>query len=290
MLAQPKFQVSNSLEYRLPRPKDLHRKKGVKEESMSLRSSFDLSIQNQAVGLAAPIAELVSDYVGDSIKPFGKADWKEHYKIDVGIEPNPLLQEFRQFWYGPDPIDAAKRVYETHFPPVLRPRWITHLPTNTFACYNLYSIDRYITRLRSCPSSSLKVGLINAPVDKAIEANQKVKIGPSCWLVLRKEAVGKGLKYPDQVQFIKELNIKTTNQYEEEPSAIDLMTVVATMDKMKHSIGNVMSRCQERTEDYEFGDYRTPRQHLIILGGLGKTIGSDDSPKSRFPLALIRRF
>ena len=69
------------------------------------------------------LAEIIKDYFIDIYQIFDAECWRKCYGVDVGKEPI-LSEKFHAFWFGPDPFDPTRRVYETHLPPVLFPRTI----------------------------------------------------------------------------------------------------------------------------------------------------------------------
>ena len=152
---------------------------------------------------------------------FGAQKWMRYFDANV-VDPEPALDPylFYRFWYGPDPIDPTKQVYETHFPPVLRPRVITQGDTSYH--YSLNTLGQLIQHPREGHPSRYFSDTTNA-----LRQHGQTHAGPACWIVMRKEVVARNQLYLEQIQTIKDLNITNGIGYEEESFAIDLATVVS---------------------------------------------------------------
>src|SRR5579872_6322440 len=62
-------------------------------------------------------AGIVASYVLGKENPFGPAEWRRYYGLEL-IDPPKLPTNFYKWWFGPDPLDPKKQCCETHLPPV----------------------------------------------------------------------------------------------------------------------------------------------------------------------------
>ena len=166
------------------------------------------------------LAELIASYVTSNVDCFGAQEWQRYFGTNI-VEPEPELNpdEFYNFWHGPDPIDPTKQVCETHLPPVLRPRLVTD--NDTAYQYSLYALSELIEKPQEGHPSSYDFDT------RVFSQNGRTHAGPSCWVVMRKDVLSRNQPYPQQIEIIRNLNIRTGAGYEEESSAIDLATVVS---------------------------------------------------------------
>ena len=169
------------------------------------------------------VAEIVASYVTGSEDPFGAAEWMKYWAIDVGQEP-ALPKEFGAFWFSPDPIDPTKKVKvcETHLPPIFRPQRIRHIRINSEVAYSFNVLGLLVQNSKEGPSPKF---LAEAEA-MAFSQYGQTEAGPGCWLVMRRGGLAGNFSYPEQIQFIRNLNARTQAQYEETTSAIDLATIV----------------------------------------------------------------
>ena len=175
-------------------------------------------VLNAAATLNKDVCTIVADYV-ISEDCFGAEKWRRYFGVDV-VDPEPAIDpnQFYRFWFGPDPIDPNKKFCETHFPPVLRPRFVTHIDTETSYYYNLITLGQLIQHPQEGYFSRYELDL---------HQFARTITGPSCWIVMRKDLLANGEYYSTQVNAIKHFNVKSKFGYEEETSAIDVSTALS---------------------------------------------------------------
>src|SRR5471030_3244900 len=81
----------------------------------------------EATGMVTDVSALVADYA-IHLDLFGSPEWKRYFNQDVGEEPS-LPDAFWKFWRSPDPVNLGQKVWETHLPPVLRPKFVIDMDT-----------------------------------------------------------------------------------------------------------------------------------------------------------------
>ena len=179
------------------------------------------------------VATKIAEYMSTNQNPFGAAEWKQYFGVDVGPE-TPFEEGFDEWWNGPDPVDVYNRVpkprlvSETHLRPVFAPRFFTetHLRP-VFAPRFFTDIQEKTLHARSLQTLS-HLGLEFFYNSEALEQNRNKKAGPSCWLVMRKGVLEdtRNQSWEVQQEYLKKLNAVTGAGYEEKPSIIDLATVI----------------------------------------------------------------
>lgn len=225
------------------------------------------------VGLCSDVAKVIADYVvGGNESSFGRREWRKYFEVDVGREPELPFKEFYKFWHGPDPIYVTKQICETHLPPILRPRFVTYIPTNTLYPYSLSTMRQFTQDLQAATHPHPLQEDIHPHYSEALLQSERIKAGPACWLVARKGVIARSQSYAKQTQLIKNLNIRTKADYEEEPSIIDLATVATTRYRLtgERYLGDrggieqwlTFSRCKEAVK---YG----PDTYQLVVGGFG---------------------
>ncbi len=187
-----------------------------------LQELIDESQGSQTDPFPREMVDKIAEYVGMHPHPFGAAEWKQYFQVDVGPEPE-FKNGFEAWWNGPDPIDPSKFVYETHLPPILAPQFLSN---------EQGTLPRSLATLE-------KMGLkFDFTIDRRIFQNIEhvAAAEPSHWLVMRKDVLARPQHYvrisrahrswEEQIQYMKDLNAQTTAGYETEPSIIDLATVI----------------------------------------------------------------
>ncbi|HSX37560.1 MAG TPA: hypothetical protein VLE95_01885, partial [Chlamydiales bacterium] len=260
-----------------------------------LQELIDESQGSQTDPFPREMVDKIAEYVGMHPHPFGAAEWKQYFQVDVGPEPE-FKNGFEAWWNGPDPIDPSKFVYETHLPPILAPQFLSNeqgtLP-RSLATLEKMGLKFYGEHHRSF-----------RPIKNHVVAE------PSHWLVMRKDVLarrGNGQRnrsWEKQVQYMKDLNEKKAAGYETEPSMIDLATVIFAhyawtgekyLGDWKGMEGRTtLSYCREYIRAFHMYEIRIP----FAFGGVdncinGKisvfvTYGRDNS--SVTGIAAVRKF
>lgn len=157
--------------------------------------------------------DLIPIILSYMVEVFGSKEWQKIFGVDVGPVPE-LPNSFFKFWYGPDPIYKDKEVWETHLPPVFRPKNVTY--NGKKQPYNLRLLSKIANKAKGGNQSRCSDSL---PYNQ----HKKNKAGPACFIVMRNDDVlGRGLSYDDQIKMISNLNA----EYELSPTMLDLATVV----------------------------------------------------------------
>lgn len=247
------------------------------------------------------VAGIVKDYFIDIFQLFDAQCWRKCYGVDVGKEPI-LSEKFHAFWFGLDPIDRTKRVYETHLPPVLLPKTINSKPFN-LATLKKYALDPLV----GFYVAEGKVFYCAKNILKKLE-KQEVTTSPY-WLVMRKGVRGRGLNYPEQTQLIEDINRSKNSNYEKEPSLVPIATVLLTRHTLtsERHLGDssgmegraTYSRCIEVSEEssgvvYRFvvGRFQSTVQmtgrtvHRLMIGA----IPEQTYTPSYFGIAALEKF
>ena len=173
------------------------------------------------------VINLIVDYVGTTPYFFGKEEWKKYFGADVSNDKKGILdsKEFKDFWYGPDPIDSTKKVYETHIEPVFCPNSFS-INQDSFA-YCINSLGDLIKE----PTSGHFTAIYNYD-SVVLDQHGTTSVKEACWMVMRKDVFAKHMIYSDQVNAINALNIKSGINYEKEPGLIDIATIIAVQQVM----------------------------------------------------------
>lgn len=180
----------------------------------ALASEIDQSIpnpDNPALGFSDP-AKIVAQYMVTNKNPFGAAEWKQYFGVDVGPE-TPLSAEFYQWWNGPDPLDVyndvpnPKPAYETHLTPIFAPQFFPDLQMSR----SIPALERLGLRLAHT---------LNHENYSGFQADS------SGWLVMRKNVLMKNKSWEYHQNAIRKLNEKTKAGYKEDPSIVDIATVI----------------------------------------------------------------
>jgi hypothetical protein len=245
--------------------------------------------------LLPDVADLVADFLVSQQDPFGAAEWKKYAKVDPGPEI-PFSRDFAPFWNGPDPVDLAdgvpnpRLVSETHLPPVFAPRFFSY--DTTLFPRTLQNMNRV--------GVSLDAGYFG--YDAWLRRQEK-KVGPSYWLVMRKEIVCRGKSWEETEKYLNDLKKNPHTRYEELPSALDLCTVLAASflrdrkcylgDTYGEEKQHTFSRCKEHSIPND-------PEYQMVLGGFQSWYGEErgeakiSHAKSRLNsdigLALLRKF
>ncbi|HSX38953.1 MAG TPA: hypothetical protein VLE95_09080 [Chlamydiales bacterium] len=171
------------------------------------------------------VVKTIAKYVETHPNPFGAAEWKKYFGVDVGPEPE-FKEGFEAWWHGPDPIDPSKFVCETHLPPILAPQFLRN---------EQGIFPRTLDTLEKMGLGFSTLGFSTSGVGRNFQNIKNVVADPSHWLVMRKDVLARKSRYPDtdthipwehQKQYMKDLNEQTAAGYEAEPSMIDLATVI----------------------------------------------------------------
>lgn len=170
------------------------------------------------------VAKIVAGYViSERDSFFGRDMWLKYWDCDVVDPVKELdLNTFYKFWLSSDPIKPGMQICDTHIPPVLRPRVVTHISTGISYHYSLNVLGELI----KTPKEGHRLQYYNYATD-TLRQNGKTKAEPACWLTMRKDVVARGQPYIWEQQAIRDVNTKTGVGYEEKPSALDLATVVS---------------------------------------------------------------
>lgn len=137
----------------------------------------------------------------------------------------------------------------------------------------------------------------------------RTQAGPSCWMVMRKDVLARGQSYPQQMQAIEDLNIRTGAGYEEQSFAIDLTTVVSAHYVVtgERYLGDKtgMEHCSTygRVAETVFNQYNYPQHSQIIIGRfteygdirpsyvrVGLTVEPWGHDQDTIGVALLRKF
>ncbi len=263
-----------------------------------LPSHFEQYLEDQTQ-FCPDLRKVVIDYLTYDERPFGAAQWKQYFGVDVGEEPS-LPDAFYQFWQGPDPIDKTKKVWETHYPPVLGPRYFGACP----------SIDSFPSDLHRRTLHVLKKLANNPKEGPAARFCGKDELGehewtaaePS-WIVLRKELIKAELDKPYHwlllpEEMIRRLNRETGIGYEEAISIVDLVTVIFTRyvstGERLFSSGSRLCYCECKetvevsdVDDHELFDAPLTVGNFQEWGGLFILAGVSSD---RQGVALLKRF
>lgn len=231
------------------------------------------------------LAKIVAEYVVDANQIwfeapklwFGAAEWRAYFGVDVGPEPKrPPTDWFKN---SPDPINPQKKICDTHYPPVLRPRWVTKISSNTLHNFNLHTLEELIK-----DSAHDKRPKCYVNESEAMFQHGRAKGNPACWIVMRKDGVlAQNQMYNQQTKFVENLNKTTEANYEINPSVIDLATVCAVRNLLTGDFpfGNcgglrgyrTYSRCKEivKIQKNEFpvilGNYTEEGLHIYDYDG-----------------------
>ncbi|MCX6990121.1 MAG: hypothetical protein NTX49_03520 [Chlamydiae bacterium] len=249
-------------------------------------------------GFPDTAAHRIVNYIIGSEDPFGAKQWQRYFGVDVGLEPE-LPPSFYRFWNGPDPIEPEKKVYETHLPPVLRPRFLTHIATRTLHPLTLRTLDRLVAQ----PAVGNQTGFFRvSPLSDPLAIVEITNAGPSSWLLLRKEAVALGESYDEQKGSIEEVNAGTGAGYEAEPFAIDLVTVIFAryVGKGERHFGDetgceglpTFSTCKDVSTDSDHS-YFESQSYPMAIGGFssrGLHLATVRFAESRYGIACVKKF
>lgn len=182
---------------------------------------------------------IIADYITVNFKLFNAACWKRYFGVGIGDEPN-LPDKFYAFWYSPDPIDPSQKVYQTHFPPILRPSQIIYPYSNRISAFvrRIFKsnvVPYTLKRLDELAKASCGEGHLSGYsgyyyAEELFDWSdgflyEKTQEKSACWLVLRKNLPFRDTPYETQIEPLNELN-KRNVQYEKEPSLLDLVTVL----------------------------------------------------------------
>ena len=242
-------------------------------------------------------ARIVNLVIG-SEDPFGAKQWQRYFGVDVGLEPE-LDPSFYRFWNGVDPINSEKKVYETHFPPVLRPECITDIRAGTLNSFTLRTLEALSAHpVEGAPSGFFR----SSPFIDPLEIITITKAGPSCWLVLRKEVVALGQSYDEQIGYLEEVNRETGAGYKIGPSAIDLATVLFTRyvakverhtgDKIGLEALRTFSTCAELSRDSDHS-YFESLSYPVAIGGFssgGLHLSTARFAEASHGIACVKQF
>ncbi len=226
------------------------------------------------------VAGIVAEYVTSKNNPFGAAEWKEHFKIDVSPDI-PFGEEFNAFWNGPDPVDVFEKVQnprlvsETHLPPVLGFQTYRSIQDNTVHARSLHTLNL--------------LGLEFVSEPKALEQHRNKEAGAACLLVMRKDVVARNQTWEAQQQFLKALNAKTGAGYEEKPSVIDMATVILPRKVVngEYHLGTSVTGAEKRrtysrcAETVEYDNQNYP----LLLGGFHPSYGVEINDDHEFDYA-----
>jgi hypothetical protein len=184
------------------------------------------------------VAKIIAGYAIQG-KDFTAEDWKRYYNVEV--EDLELGPEFYGWWFQPDakdPIWLDPNVKEptqlncdTHFPPFLCPETLletAELPPpalrHRFASYvdrtdyDLETLGRLVQNPKEGHPSKFMYN------SEALDQNGKIKAGPACYIVARKELFARDLTPDEQREHMKQVNAKTHAGYEVLPRALHLAT------------------------------------------------------------------
>jgi hypothetical protein len=217
-------------------------------------------------------ADRIVNYVIGVEDPFGAKQWQQYFGVNVGFDLQ-LPESFYTFWNGADPIDPRKKVYETHLPPVFRPRFLTHIETRTLHSFTLRTLDHLVAHPQvGNPTRFFR----ESPLSDPLQIVKISKAGPSCWLVLRKEVVALGQSYAEQIGYVEEVNRETGAGYEAGPSVIDLATVLFTRyvakgqrhfrDEIGFEGPTIFSTCAELSRDSDHFYFESV-SYPVAIGG-----------------------
>lgn len=176
----------------------------------------------QQKSLCSDNVKIILDFI-ENDDFFEAVKWKKHFGVDVE-QQGPIPNRLYTFLNKPDPIDPSQNARDTHVV-TFRPEFVKLEDCSEFIPYNL----KIIGKLAGDPKEGFKSGYVfeDSP---ALLSNQAKGAGPSCWLAMRKTkgVFARGRDFNTQKQYMRRLNETTGAGYEEEPSAIDLATVLFT--------------------------------------------------------------
>ncbi len=251
-----------------------------------------------AYGFPDTAAHRIMNYIIGSEDPFGAKQWQQYFGVDVGFELE-LPESFYTFWNGADPIDPRKKVYETHLPPVFRPRFLTHIETRTLHSFTLRTLDCLVAH----PAVGNQTGFFReSPLSDPLQIVKISKAGPSCWLVLRKDVEARGKCYDEQIEYVEEVNRETGAGYETGPSAIDLATVLFARyvargeryfgDEIGLERSMTFSTCAELSTDSDHS-YFESQSYPAAIGGFssgGLHLSTARFAESCHGIACVKKF
>jgi hypothetical protein len=248
------------------------------------------------------ITNIISDYVGiHSI--FGEVEWLKYYrmlccasaiyadKVFIHQSTPRVPEALKDFWNGPDPLDGSKRVFETHLYPVLAPEFFLTSPLlfpqpATILSRSLENLQRLA---KTCKKTQLIFnGLISINVTK------ERAVG-SFWLVMRKGVIEKNACLIYQRELVKDVFNSTGADYEVEPSAIDICTVLLA----HHSVNQQRNLGDETGEEgevtYSQSLETTSSHYRVIIGnfsesGLRFDVLPDYAKDEETGIVLMKKF
>lgn len=181
-----------------------------------------LVIQIQAANTSLPnaLVRIVAIYTG-IIERFGTEEWLHYFRVNPGQEPE-LPDDFYAFWDGPDPINPAQRVCDTHLPPVLRPQFVTLPATDGLQPYNVSLLGRLVKN----PQKGERQSQFETGFERGLPDETPPE--PAAWLVMRRGVIGRNQRFSALTEPLFDLTRRTRAGYEAAPSVINLSTVVFT--------------------------------------------------------------
>ncbi|HSX04182.1 MAG TPA: hypothetical protein VLG76_05580 [Rhabdochlamydiaceae bacterium] len=247
------------------------------------------------------VAGVVADYITNKEDVFGAREWARVFGVDT-VDPEKELpaKSFYHFWFRPDPLDAQKKVCETHLTPVLRPS-VVKVPANkdTKASFDDYSLDTF-GRLIQNPRQGHRTQYKD--YFKLSAQHRTTSAGPPCWLIMRENVIARNKEYKAQKQEIKKVNAKTQIGYEMESSILDLATVVCVhyvCTKKRHlgdAFGTEGEETNARGKERVICDICAAGQsHEVAVGVFSEIFGLDIKPISTIAsadagVALMKKF
>lgn len=210
---------------------------------------------------------------------FDAEKWKTYFYADVGAVPM-LPTSIYSLLASDDPLIQGKKNYQTHFPPVLRPRTVIRLNSSRKkeTPYSLHTSIKLAEHPREGSPATAYGGLFAEPIGNVFSQqsfrrrNHPIETqaaGKAEWLLMRKDVVAPGQSYKDQIGFMK----NRAKIYEPEPQLINIVTVLYSLHVVNgdRHFGDISgkegrmtySRCKEKiTEFFSTKD--------IIIGNFSK--------------------
>ncbi len=170
------------------------------------------------------VAEPVANYVTSNVDIFDAKAWERSWR-GAGVPELETTAELYEFWFGPDPCDGTKKVYETHLPPVYRPEvvFVTD-PLTAEKRTEPFDLDKLGSFVQH-PQNGAHPSRYYYNDTEALNQHRKTPAGRACWLVPRKDGVlFRGKSSKEQIDLMKKLNAETGAGYETELSIIDVAT------------------------------------------------------------------
>ncbi len=162
----------------------------------------------------------------------GPAQLQQIYGITT--EQVSLGTDFYKWWFGPDAHDVMlalnnpnhkiRQNWETHYPPVFRPQRFTSVETGIEEPLTLEAAGRLTEQPHNEYHPSRYWSLT-----ETLRQKGQIPAKPSCYIVMRKEILGKGLSSLAQKGLLIQLNTQSQAGYEEENSALDVAFIVFTL-------------------------------------------------------------